>query len=382
MSACGRRRKYATPEEAYRAKLEMNRRYAELRRIERGCRKCAGKRRRYATKEEAEEAKREYQRKYGKMYRELRKSGLWKPGAISLKGPKAPSAEGTERQKAPGRRGRRRKYATPEEAYQAKLAYQRKYSRRIRAEKKAGTWRRKNKVHSEEIARSIGVQTEKERLATALRRPPRSLFPTKAAWHRAVAARREAKLAMAAAKEERRQEIIAKYGFDPKILCASNGKPRKGCRPPTPEEREGWKAYYREVERAYAERNREKITAYNRMYTARRRARALAEAQKVWTAEEWAKWRAKQERKESGPGTQVYLVREVVRLLASQGKVSEDDVMEAVLQGGGLDFLIRGAESLGRREAGKPSTVRAAARALAFFLDPDGAVMFPDGGRE
>lgn len=46
---------------------------------------------------------------------------------------------------------------------------------------------------------------------------------------------------------------------------------------------------------------------------------------------------------------------------------------------GGMDFLVQGAESMGRLRCGYSSSVLAAVRALALYLDPDGAVMFSRG---
>ena len=45
---------------------------------------------------------------------------------------------------------------------------------------------------------------------------------------------------------------------------------------------------------------------------------------------------------------------------------------------GGMDFLVKGAESIGKDCAKTPRMVKAAARAVAFYVDPDNAIMFPE----
>ena len=50
--------------------------------------------------------------------------------------------------------------------------------------------------------------------------------------------------------------------------------------------------------------------------------------------------------------------------------------MRQIIDHGGLDFLIKGAESMGQQRCGRPSAVVAAARVLALYLDPDNAAMF------
>ena len=74
------------------------------------------------------------------------------------------------------------------------------------------------------------------------------------------------------------------------------------------------------------------------------------------------------------------MVREVVKHIAREQNLPEDAVMERVLELGGLDFIIKGAESMGQERCNRPSAVVAAARALALYLDPDNAAMF--GGAE
>ncbi len=45
-------------------------------------------------------------------------------------------------------------------------------------------------------------------------------------------------------------------------------------------------------------------------------------------------------------------------------------------QAGGIEFLVKGAESMGGRHRGGAGLILAAVRALAFYLDPDKAAMF------
>ena len=46
----------------------------------------------------------------------------------------------------------------------------------------------------------------------------------------------------------------------------------------------------------------------------------------------------------------------------------------------GLDFLVKGAESLGAAKCARSAFVIAAVRALALYLDPDHAAMFGNRG--
>ena len=89
----------------------------------------------------------------------------------------------------------------------------------------------------------------------------------------------------------------------------------------------------------------------------------------------WAKWRAKEESK--GRGKPERFVKEVVKLLAESGKIGEDEVMDHLLEHGGVELLMAGAEAIGKDRAKTPKMVKAAARAVAFYVDPEGAVMFP-----
>lgn len=347
-----------TPDEMRAAKSEWQRRYRELKRLAAG--KPKRGRRKYATPEEAKEAAREYHRAYGKKYRALKKSGAWQPKAAKRDeglgiGDQVP----VEPKKKVGRRSQ---FATEEERRAAKNEYNRKYH----LLRKTGLWVRKNRVFSERVAKSAGVLTEKERIAQAMSFPAKRLFGSEAEWKIAVEAKCKRPPMTKKEREERRQRIKEQYGFD-------IWTPVKKL---TPEELEGRKRWLRDEEAEYRNRNRERITIYNREYRRRKRAEALAIKQKTWTAEEWAAWNKKQESK--GKGNPAHFVKEVVKVLAESGKISEDEVMDHLLEHGGVEFLMSGAEAIGKDRAKRPSMVKAAAMAVAFYIDPEGAVMFPE----
>ena len=312
-----------TPEEKRAAKTEWQRRYRELKRLAAG--KPKRGRRKYATPEEAKEAARAYHRAYGKKYRALKKSGEWKPR--SAKVAVQPSDNGTALNNGCGGEGTRRptggrvsKFATEEERRAAKNEYNRKYH----LLRKTGLWVRKNRVFSERVAKSAGLKTEKERLAEEMATPAKRLFGSEAEWLAALSARRGP----------------------------------QGSRKKTPEEL------------------REEQRVYNREYRRRRRAEDLARKQQTWTAEEWEAWRAKEANK--GRGNPAHFVKEVVKVLAETSKLNEEAVMAHLLEHGGVDFLTAGAEAIGKDRAKRPAMVKAAARAVAFYVDPDNAVMFPE----
>ena len=344
-----------TPEEKRAAKSEWQRRYRELKRLAAG--KPKRGRRKYATPEEAKEAARAYHRAYGKKYRALKKSGEWVPKSqrvqtAAIAAPVEPKKKG----------GRRSQFATEEERRAAKNEYNRKYH----LLRKTGLWVRKNRVFSERVAKSAGVLTEKERIAAAMSFPAKRLFGSEADWKAAVEAKCKRAPMTKKEREERRRRIKEKYGFD-------IWKPVKKL---TPEEIEGRKRWLRDEEAEYRKLHREHITIYNREYRQRKRAEALAIKQRTWTAEEWAAWRAKEAAK--GRGKPEHFVKEVVKVLAESGKISEDKVMEHLLEHGGVEFLMSGAEAIGKDRAKRPSMVKAAAMAVAFYIDPEGAVMFPE----
>ena len=254
---------------------------------------------------------------------------------------------------------RKRKYKTPEEARAAARAQQAAY----RAARKAGTWVRKNRVFSERVAKSAGLPTEKERLAVAMSMPAKCLFGSEAEWKAAIEARCKRAPMTKKEREKRRRKIKEKYGFD-------IWTPVKKL---TPEELEGRKRWLRDEDAEYRNRNRERINIYNRDYHRRKRAEALAIAQRTWTAEEWAAWKKREAAK--GRGKPEQFVKEVVKVLAESGKISEDKVMDHLLEHGGVEFLMSGAEAIGKDRAKCPSMVKAAAMAVAFYIDPDGAVI-------
>ena len=125
---------------------------------------------------------------------------------------------------------------------------------------------------------------------------------------------------------------------------------------------------------AREKRRHDKLMAYNREYRRRKRAEALAKRQSVWTAEEWAAFKARQKAKERY--TPAWLVGEVVKHLAAESGVSADDVTARLIECGGIDFLMAGAESMGRSRLARRGAVDAAIRALMFHIDPDHASMF------
>jgi len=168
------------------------------------------------------------------------------------------------------------------------------------------------------------------------------------------------------ALEEKRRIVLEKYGFT------------LGKKPTTPEEIEGRKRYYRDKEAEERKRRHDQITEYNREYRRRKRAAALAAAQTKWTSEQWAEWQKRQEAKERG--TPQWLLREVVNHLALENDIAEDAVLDRLMELDGLDFLLKGAESLGAAKCARPAFVIAAVRALALYLDPDKAAMFGQGG--
>ena len=180
------------------------------------------------------------------------------------------------------------------------------------------------------------------------------------------AAEADGKAERAKALEEKRRIIREKYGF-------TLGKVIN-----TPEEIEGRKRWLRDKEAEDRKRNHDKITAYNREYRRRKRQEALERAQAKWTPRQWAEWQKRQDAKERG--SPAWLVREVAKFLAEDGNLPVNDVMAWIIEHDGIDFLVKGAESMGKDRLQRRSAVIAAACALAFFIDPDNAAMF--GARE
>ena len=165
--------------------------------------------------------------------------------------------------------------------------------------------------------------------------------------------------------EEKRRIVFEKYGFT------------LGKKPTTPEEIEGFKRWQRDQEAEYRERHRDHITEYNREYRRRKRQEALEKAQRKWTPAQWAAWERQQEAKERG--TPAWLVREVARYLAAEGNLPPDDVMAWLIENDGIDFLTKGAESMGRKRLLGRKVIPMAARAVSFYCSPDTAAMFSGG---
>lgn len=361
-----------TPEERTAAKSAYQRRYRELKRLAYHLRVsepggpatgCAGKpkrtRKKYATAAEAKAASLAYHRAYGKKYRALKKSGEWRPRAAT-----AARKGGYVRTGKPC--GRKPKYATEAE----RLAAKREYNREYHLRRKAGGWERKNRVFSERVARSAGVKTVSAEIRSRMALAPAVAFESIDAWEQA----RATHIAELRAKREATREyVLKKYGFDPAK------RPAKDASAEELAAREEWR-----LERGRLEYRRkiDKLQTYNREYRRRKRAEALAEAQKVWTAEEWAAWEAKKRRKFYGEGTTAFVVKGVVKLLAEQGGVEEDLIMEKLMENGCIEFISQGVESYKEAHKSLPNGkrfVKTVARAVAFFLDPDSAVMFPNG---
>ena len=167
--------------------------------------------------------------------------------------------------------------------------------------------------------------------------------------------------------EEKRRIVFEKYGFT------------LGKKPTTPEEIEGFKRWQRDQEAEYRERHRDHITEYNREYRRRKRQEALEKAQRKWTPAQWAAWERQQEAKERG--TPAWLVREVARYLAAENNIQPDEVMAWLIENDGIDFLTKGAESMGKHRLLGRKAIPMAARAVSFYCSPDAAAMFSGGER-
>ena len=70
------------------------------------------------------------------------------------------------------------------------------------------------------------------------------------------------------------------------------------------------------------------------------------------------------------------LVREVARYLAAEGNLKPDDVMAWLIENDSIDFLTKGAESMGKQRLLGRKVIPMAARAVSFYYSPDTAVMF------
>ena len=236
---------------------------------------------------------------------------------------------------------------------------------------------RKERAEFKAMARGLHIPLQKARWTPQ----------HQAIWDRAV--RRKAKAEIAAGRDERRKERQARQaaeaGEKAERAKALEEKRRiirekygftLGKKPVTPEEIEGRHRYDLDKMAEERERHRDRITAYNRDYRRRKRQEALAEAQAKWTPKQWAEWQKRQDSKDRG--SPAWLVKEVAKFLAEDSKLPVDDVMAWIIEHGGIDFLVKGAESMGKSRCQSKATIHAAARAVALFIDPDNAVMFAD----
>lgn len=179
-----------------------------------------------------------------------------------------------------------------------------------------------------------------------------------------AAIKAESRRVKRAAIEEKKEAIRAIYGFT------------LGKKPVTAEEIEGRRRYERDMDAERRQKDREKIRIYNREYRRGKRAEALAKEQEKWSSAQWAAFEKKMDAKRYPKGSPQWLVREAVRHLSRTQGVSEDVVTERLIETGGMDFLVKGAESLGQDRCATAGGFLAAIRALAFFIDPEQAVLF------
>ena len=163
-------------------------------------------------------------------------------------------------------------------------------------------------------------------------------------------------------REELKRVIKEKYGFT------------LGKKPVTPEEIEGRRRYELDKGKEMREKKREEIRIYNRQYRRKKRAEALKIEQQKWSSEQWAEYKRRMANK--GKGSPNWLVRRVVRDLAQTHNMTEDEITERLIELGGIDFLVGGAESIGKERCANKSMLQAAIRALALYLDPETAEMF------
>ncbi len=271
-------------------------------------------------------------------------------------------------------------------------------------------WERRMREEAEQAARKA-KEAEREALRKA-----------KAAERQAAKqAKQEARKAEAAERETLLKQAYEKFAY--KVTTYKNGleRARRSMGLPTkkrkwtPEERKRWSLYLRESRKEFDDwlvgrmrrdldkaarakrrehrrlvsegkaepsaeqlerqkRRHDKQMAYNREYRRRKRAEALAAAQAKWTPAQWAEWEKRQAAKNRH--TPAWLVGEVVKQLAAESGVSADDVTARLIECGGIDFLMAGAESMGRSRLARRGAVDAAIRALMFHIDPDHASMF------
>lgn len=253
--------------------------------------------------------------------------------------------------------GRKRKYATEEERKAAMKEYAAKY----RALRKSGKWVRKNR-----ILKGVPEESPVPTADTELKRDT-PIEIKRIVWK----LRKERSGPQAEVREEKKALVKEIYGFD-----LYSRSPDGDHEEFDAEELEGRARYGRMLESQTRFRQREKMRMYHREYRRKRRAAELEAKQKTWTAAEWEAYRRKLELKEKGPGTEQWFVDAVARQIASEDNLPVDAVMERIVDSGGLEFLLKGREAIGREDAASMTWVRAAANALRFFADPEFAVMY------
>ena len=260
----------------------------------------------------------------------------------------------------------REKYYWREEEYKRKVA-SRKAS--LKLPKDRSRWPEKKK----EIWRKFLLRTRKAHERWLINQLQQEERASRAAeWRAQKAEKIEAKKQREAEHIEKVRLIKEKYGFT------------LGKKPITPEEIEGRRRYQLNMDAEMRNRRREEIRVYNREYRKRKRAEALEAEQAKWSSEEWERFEKKQEKKRNPKGSPQWFIKEVVRYLSQAQQMPEEVVTEKLIELGGMDFLVKGAESMGEQRCGTATMVLAAVRALALYLDPESAVMFGvrDGKRK
>lgn len=223
------------------------------------------------------------------------------------------------------------KYKTKEEAQAAAKAKQKAYY----AARKAGTWVRKNKVHSPRIAAKLGVLT----------------------------AEQQRRLEKGSLNLER---ILAKHGSIKAYeeYLESRRAWRESLKAMSPEDRAAaLHAAMLKDEAEYRARNREHITKYNREYRRRKREAAMTPEQRARKAE-------------LDRRTVEGVVGDLVKILAAEQGVTVDDMTARFLEAGAVDFIVNALEGKSfRQKCAYDRTIRIALPAVRFFLDRENATM-------
>lgn len=277
----------------------------------------------------------------------------------------AREAELRKREQDFTRRNKARNYKFAAKKRKATIERKKREAQKADAKAERAEWRRFKSLRLELGLSEDKSQWTEKQLARYERKVEKAKLEKKRAEHRKeIKARKKAK---AAARRERRDKIRAireKYGFT------------LGKAPRTEAEKEGKKRWERDKLAEERERNREHLNAYNREYKRRKRAEALAKAQRKWTDEQWAEWNKREAARQYPSGSPQWLVREVVKRLASEQNLPEDAVTQRLLDLGGIEFLTKGVESFGEKGYARTHAVQTAIDALSLFLDPDHAAMF------